>query len=116
MGKKYITKDDILNAKDIDIIEENVKEWGGTIRMKVMSARERQILQRKFKGDEIPVDLMEDLLSRIILKPDSNELMFTPDDIVRLAEKSSLVIGRLFQKAAEINGLTAQSVEELRKN
>ncbi len=116
---KFLTKEDIFGANDIQVDEMVVPEWGGKIGVKVMSARERQEFQAKMgkgKGDEVPIDLMETLLVMTVVNPGDKSPLFTLKDIKTLSEKSSQVIGRIFEKAAYINGLTAGATEDIKKN
>ena len=120
--KVVISKEQILNVKDYDVREVDVPEWGGMIRLKSMSGKERDAFESKCltrnKGGKIfNVDGLKALLiTCVVMNPDNDELMFTSDDIENLNKKSAKVINQLFEVASEMNGLGKEAVDELVKN
>jgi len=122
--KIFFDRKEILKTEDIEVVEHEVTEWAGSwVRIKVMTSKERQVFQKQIrlnrkKGadvDEVPENMMENLLV-LTLVDEENLPMFTTADVVRLAEKNSQALAGIFAKAAEINGLTTGAVDTAAKN
>jgi len=112
-----LTKQQILEADDMGLLEVEVKEWGGSIYLRVMSVAERDAyenewVQNKSKGVE---NFRTKFLQKVICD-EKGELMFTtPDDIAALGKKSARVMARIWAKAMTHNALTEEDVQELGK-
>lgn len=113
-----LSKDDILNADDMGLLEVKVKEWGGSVYIRVMSCGERDAYENDWvanKGKGV-----ENFRAKFLAKclcDEKGELLFPGDEGVQLlAKKSSKVLGRIWNKAMEHNALSEKDVEELAKN
>jgi hypothetical protein len=113
-----LTKEQILAADDMGLMEIKVPEWGGSVFCRVMSCGERDAYENdwvlnKNKG-------VENFRAKFLAKclcDEKGELLFPGDAGVQaLAKKSSKVLGRIWTKAMEHNALTDKDVEELAKN
>lgn len=114
--KKILNATDILEADDIVITEVDVKEWGGTVRLKSLNAEEMgefvDLTTGKNKGDA-PIRVL--MLSAIGV--DGQALFPSGDDvetrkiISRLKKKSLRAFMRVQKKALEINGLLEEVVD-----
>lgn len=109
----------IAAAQDGDIFEDvEVPEWGGTVRIRVMTGRERDaweasLMTRKGKRMEFTyTNYRASLLVRCIVDEDGKRL-FGDHDIGTLSEKSAPAIERLFEAARKINRLNDEDVEEM---
>jgi hypothetical protein len=112
-----LTKDQILAADDLGLLEAEVPEWGGSVFIRVMTVGERDAYENdwvlnKSRGVE---DFRTKFLARCICDSKGVRL-FSDADIPALAKKSAKVMSRLWQKAMEHNALTDKDVEELAKN
>ncbi len=116
-----LTKEQILSANDLDYEEVEVKEWGGSVRIRCMTGTERDAFESaiyKIKGDKVEANrenFRSELLSRVLCNKD-NKLLFNPREVKALGGKSGRVIDRLFDIAQTINGIGKSDVEELTKN
>lgn len=129
-----LSRNQILEAKDIKTKDIEVKEWGGTIRIKQLSAKEYNDItmnmvnirkmaakQLSFKKDENLEDAINELAIKnkkilLIIKSVVDENMkplFTEADMELLYQKNTNVIDRII---AEIEELNADSIEETKKN
>lgn len=113
-----LTRQQILAADDMGLLEIKVPEWGGSVYCRVMSCGERDAYENdwvlnKHKG-------VENFRAKFLAKclcDDKGELLFPGDEGVQdLARKSSKVLSRIWAKAMEHNALTEKDVEELAKN
>lgn len=112
-----LNKEQILKAKDLKTIEVEVPEWGGSVRIQTMTGEARQQFQEALnvpKG-KLPKNMMEALLVACLVD-DTGGPLFSAADVAELAKKSSLAIQRVWESAAELNGLTDKSVKALEKN
>ena len=113
-----LTKEQIISASRLKFEEIDVPEWGGSVRISVMSAKDRDAYDAstfKLVGKEIKPDMTNarsKLLSRCIVDADGAP-MFTIDE---LAEMDSVVLDRLVAVARRINGMTEDSIEDEVKN
>jgi hypothetical protein len=112
-----LKRDEILGAQDIlPPVEVQVPEWGGSVLVKQLSGAERDAYDTelsKLGKDKYGVNLRARYLSHVVVD-ESGKRMFSDADIAALGSKSAAAIGRVWDKASEINGLVAD--EELEKN
>ncbi|MEI8285697.1 MAG: hypothetical protein WCG15_00210 [Actinomycetes bacterium] len=111
-----LTKDQILAADDLGLLEIKVKEWGGSVFCRVMSCGERDSYENdwvlnKAKGVE---NFRTKFLAKCLCDEKGTRL-FTDAEVEQLAKKSAKVMSRVWQKAMEHNALTEADVEELGK-
>jgi hypothetical protein len=117
----FLTRDQILNADDLKYEEMDTPEWGGVVRLKVMTGIERDDFEQSvfdMKGKDTKVNLKNfraKLLVKVIVD-EAGKRVFEEADIERLALKNSKVLDRLFNKAQEINGIGQKEVAELTGN
>ncbi len=70
MSKIYLKKEDILKANDSYYEDVDVPEWGGSVRIKVMSGSERDAYEAsiyELKGTEVKFN-REDFRSKLLAK------------------------------------------------
>ena len=121
MAKKYLTKDDILKAEDIETREVEVPEWGGIVLVRGLTANERDKLESDTldqRGKKVTMNL-ERIRARMVaasVVDENGKKMFTPADVTKLGEKSAVALDRVFEVAQELSGMSAKDVEELTKN
>lgn len=109
-----LTKEQILQADDLKYVDVPVPEWGGDVRVRIMTGRQRQQFQVAYMGkkgmDEV---FMERLVMATAVNGDG-ESLFTEADLEELSKKSSIALNRIFEAAAHLNGMTQESVEEIK--
>jgi hypothetical protein len=116
-----LTRDAIFAAQDRAFEDVDVPEWGGMVRIAVITGTDRDAYEAsmyEMKGKEIKLnrdDMRAKLLARAIVDENLKRI-FTDADIRELGKKSSKVIERLFTVAQRLNGMTDESVKELEKN
>lgn len=112
-----LSKEKILAADDLGLLEVPVPEWGDSVFIRVMTVGERDSYENdwvlnKNKGVE---NFRSKFLQRVLCDEKGN-LLFASDEVPKLAGKSAKVMSRIWQKAMEHNALTDADVEELAKN
>jgi len=112
-----LTKDQILAADDLGLLEVDVPEWGGTVFIRVMSVGERDTYENDWiKHKHTGVENFRAKFLQRVLCDEKGHLLFTAVELDLLAAKSAKVMSRLWDKAMKHNALTAGDVEELAKN
>jgi len=119
---KLLTKMEVLQVQDKKYMDVEVPEWDGSVRVGVMSGTDREkfesFVESRMSSDGKTTnmsDVRATLLS-LVLVDGKGERMFSQDDVKALGDKNGAVLARLADIAMRVNGLTKESVEELRKN
>ncbi|QGJ70612.1 Hypothetical protein PBC10988_23100 [Planctomycetales bacterium 10988] len=119
--KKYLSREEILNADDILREEVDVPEWGGTVILQSLTEDELNNYEEegiKKNGRHYQSNLerlRSRLISRCAISPEGLPI-FSAKDVQHLAKKSALAMNRLFDVASRMNGMTKSDLEELAKN
>lgn len=116
-----LSRDDILKADDITTREVEVPEWGGTVIVRGLSAKERDNWEASLlrqRGNQMVRDssnIRAKLVVRVLVDDDGKRL-FSDGDAAVLGDKCIAAIDRIFETAAELSAITDEDVEELAKN
>lgn len=112
-----LTKDQILAANDMGLLEVAVPEWGGSVYVRVMSVGERDSYENEWMTHkDRGVDNFRAKFLQKVLCNEKGELLFSPDEVDKLARKSAKVTTRVWRAAMSHNALTDNDVEEMAKN
>lgn len=113
-----LTREQILAADDLGLLEIKVPEWGGSVYCRVMSCGERDAYENDWViNKNNGVDNFRAKFLAKCLCDQKGELLFPGDEGVQsLARKSAKVLSRIWTKAMAHNALTDNDVEELAKN
>jgi ribosomal protein S21 len=118
----FLTKEQILAAADLPEEVVDVPEWGGKVLIRGMTGAERDAFEESVmvtRGNNRELNLRNfraKLVARSIVDPVTKERMFSDNEIVELGKKSARALQRVFEAALRLNGMTAESVEELTKS
>jgi hypothetical protein len=113
-------RDAILGAHDLPTKDVPVPEWGGTVRIRSLTARDRDALetavyQARQDGLVAPDNVRARYASACIVGEDGKPL-FTEEDIVALGGKSAAALGRVYDAVLSFNAIAEGDVEELAGN
>ena len=120
-----LTREDILNYNDIKTEIVPVPEWGGEVKVKGLTAGERDkweasLYSTKRHGNNFEIVSNRDNLRAkfiaVSIVDDKGKLLFTSGDIEALAKKSAAPVDRIFSVAQKLSGMSDNDVEELEKN
>lgn len=116
-----LSKDQILAAQDIRFETVAVPEWGGEVRIRSMTAADRddyeQWLIEQTGGDTSKrLYNMRARLVALAIVSEDGERLFNDDDVAALCKKSASAMGRIFDAAMALNAIAAKDVEALAKN
>lgn len=112
-----LTKEQILAADDMGLLEVQVPEWGGSVFVRVMTVGERDSYENDWMVNKSNgVDNFRTKFLQRVLCDEEGELLFKADEIQTLAKKSARVMVRVWEAAMKHNALSDDDVEELAKN
>lgn len=114
-----LTRDQIIAVDDRTYEEVDVPEWGGSVRMRSLSGKERDdfeasMMQRK--GNKVKDNMANfraRLLALCIVDENGKRLFVLPTEVLALGDRSAAAIQRLYNKANEMNGFSEKDVEDL---
>ncbi len=114
-----LTKDQILNADDSQFEDVEVPEWGGAVRVTVMTGAMRDKYEGSLYDIRSKISTVDNLRARFLsfcIVDEENTLMFTQNDILALGQKSSKALDRVFEVATRLNNTGVEGLEEAAKN
>lgn len=117
-----LTKDQILAAEDLKTVDVDVPEWGGTVRVSMMSGAARDAYEDSIIDFDAKGKVTRNLknarakLCAASIIDESGNLMFSEKEIDALGRKSAEALNRVFTAAQKLNALSDEQVEDLAKN
>lgn len=114
-----LSREQILGAPDLRFEEVAVPEWGGTVRIKMLTGAERDAFEGMIRDRATLGKLGENLRATIVastLVDESGARLFTEADIEALGKKSWLALERVATASARLNKLEDRDIEEAAKN
>lgn len=116
-----LSRDDILKAEDRATEEVDVPEWGGSVLVRGLSGRERDIFEASLmerRGKRMvpnTANVRAKIVARCCVDEDGVRL-FSDGDVEELGEKSAAPIDKIYEVAARLSGLSDEDVDELVEN
>ena len=116
-----LSKTAILAAQDLQTEDVEVPEWGGAVRVRSFTGRERDAFEASMvrgDGKDRKVDLtnMRARLVGLTVIDETGQRLFTDEEADLLGAKSGAALDRVFAVAQKLNGLSGADVDELSKN
>lgn len=109
-------KDQILAAPDLKTTEVEVPEWGGTVRLRALSALDvSRFLEARDADGEVSLKGLGTLVALSAVDEAGNRL-FGASDVDALLGKSHAAVERLAREALALNGMHRDGAEEAEKN
>ncbi len=96
----FLTRDEILGAVDLKVVEVAVPEWGGTVRVSMMTGTERDAFEAETvvrKGKRVEVNMVN-MRARLVARTVVDEKgarVFSDGDVEGLAAKSAAALDRV---------------------
>ena len=110
-----LTRDAILKASDIDQQEVDVPEWGGTVTIQGLTAKQRaKVLGAAVdrKSGSVDLEMLYLMLTVESVVDEEGKPVFTAGDIEALGKKSGAALDRIVKVALNLSGMG----EEVEKN
>ncbi len=112
-----LNKNDIMTVDDLKVEEVPVPEWGGSVLVRTLTARERDDFESstvdKKTGKPNLDNFRAKLVSLCMVDENGKRLFESRADVAMLGNKSVAALQRVFNKAQELNGFSEKDVEEL---
>ena len=119
--RKFLGKAQILGMQDLPVAELEVPEWGGWVRVRTMTAHERDVFETNAvikNGRDVRMNtrnIRAQLVAATVVD-DEGRPVFTLADVEALGQKSAKAMDRVYAKASELAGLREADVQELAEN
>lgn len=112
-----LTKDEIFEADDLQYIEMEIPEWGGSVRIGVLSGYDRERFEKEWTEDKV----LDEFQARVnylaaCLIDENGKPMFTRDELHKLNKKNWLILERIIKRSMQLSAIGNKSVEALAKN
>ena len=118
MSDQVLTRDAIFKADDLETEKLDIPEWGGSVYVRTVTCAERDALEGKFLEQK---ENNEPLCFRVLwavactVDADGNRY-FSDEDAATLGTKSGKAVGRIFNVAQRLSGMTDDDVKAMEKN
>lgn len=118
MKTPILSREQILAAHDLQSEEVPVPEWGGSVRVRMMTGAERDALGASLLGADRKVDMSQYRIRLLAacLVDEAGVPLFAPDEVGLLAAKSGVALDRVYRVAERINDVGAAAVEAAQGN
>lgn len=116
-----LTKHQMLSSEDLPFEDVEVSEWGGSVRVRVMTGIERDAWeasvyrQKDGKAEFNQANFRASLVARC-LSDESGGIQFSEEEIIGLGKKSSRALEKIFRVASRLNAITNEDQESVEKN
>lgn len=115
-----LTRQQIDAASDIRTETVEVPEWGGSVIVRGITARERDEWEAESmpsEGSETPnlVNMRARLCVRVIVD-EAGKRLYDPDEADELGKRSSAALSRVYEVARRLGGIGNDAIEERAKN
>lgn len=112
-----LTKEAILSADDRKFEDVAVPEWGGSVRVATIPAIEQdRWTAESAESGEAKRETYRIQYVALCCVDEAGNRLFSQKHVEALGMKSSKAIGRVFDVAARLNGLSGEATGELEKN
>ena len=111
-----LTREAILKADDLPTKDVPVPEWGGTVRVRSMTAKDRDaiettIMMARQEGEQSQVNVRARYAAACIVD-DAGRPLFSVNDVEMLGEKSGAALDRVYSAVVDLNLIDPAEVEK----
>lgn len=110
-----LNKQQIKDVDDLPSQIVSLPEWGGDVKIKTMSAKQRIEFEKCNSNSKTELETMINLIMFSCVNEDGS-LLFSKEDYGFLSEKSAKSLMRLFQEAVSLSTLSNEGLEDKAKN
>lgn len=107
----YLNRDQILSATDLPTRDVPTPEWGGTVRVRTLTGRERDAFENRVSGRGGNLVNVRAYLASLCVVGEDGKPLFTAEDVKALGEKSAVALDRIFDVCMELNAMRKADVE-----
>lgn len=113
---RRLTREDILGADDLPTEDIYVPEWGGMLTVRALSGTARDVLEARYTDGRGQLDIeakggfRAGMVAQSVVD-DSGKPIFRDTDVVKLGQKSSIALQRVFEVVARLSATDAKSID-----
>lgn len=111
-----LDKDAIKRIQDRPIKTITVPQWGGDVNIRVLSGREREIMEKEWENVKNSSASQRAWFAVLVTCDDDGNPLFDKSDIEWLSDKSGEALDVIFNEGMELNGIGKDAVEDAEKN
>lgn len=112
-----LSKSAILDASDLKHEDVEVAQWGGSVRVRVMTGAERDEFRAAIASEDgVPVGRFSAALLAATCIDENGDRLFSMEDMQALQAKSAKSLDAPAAVAMRLNGLGAAAVEEAKND
>lgn len=113
-----LTRDQIIAVQDLETEEVAVPQWGGSVLVRSLTARERgqllsSIVDQRANGRTVKLAEVQVRTCAMAIVDAQGNRMFGEEDVSKLGRKSSGALQIVFEVAQRLSGLSDEQVVEL---
>lgn len=117
---KLLSRAEILKSNDLPTREVHVPEWNGTVRIRSLTARDRDEIDTALytaqkEGRPAPENIRALYVAACVVD-ESGTRIFNDEDVMALGQKNGTAIDRIYTAIMELNKLKPEDIEEAAKN
>lgn len=118
---KILSKEDIVNARDLKIEKVEIPEWEGIVCVRGLTGTERDDFEEsiylgKSGSQEMNFRNFRAKLVSLTMVDEEGNRLFSLDDVEELGKKSANALERIYRVAEKLSGFRKKDVDELTKN
>ena len=113
---QILSKDQILGVEDLPSEDVHIPEWGGSVRIRGMTASERDSFEADIAGEKAN---WQNFRARWIVYcciDEKGNKIFDKRDAKQLGQKSGKAVSKLFSRLQHLSGMTSEAAEEKQGN
>lgn len=115
-----LTREQILQAQDIQTVPVEVPEWGGVVYVKTLTALERSTLEKELvemrangSPGRIRLEKLRGALVALASCDENGQRLFSEKDIPAIEQKSAAAVDRIVEAAQKAAAMNAGDIDEL---
>lgn len=104
----YLSAEEILAAEDLETVEVDVPEWGGTVLVRPFTATERdryELAIREAARNPDNAQIRAQFAGRVMVDEQGKRL-FSDREVGKLGEKSAAPLDRIIDTVRELSGMS----------
>jgi hypothetical protein len=118
MLNSILTRDDILASQDLTFEIVDVPEWGGQVRVKALTATERDAFEASMvvgtgKVQKVDMHNVRAKLCAYTICDMDGARLFSESDVALLGQKSAAALDRVYGVASRLSKITKEDVDEI---
>jgi len=116
-----LTKQQIIDVNDLEAVEVEVPEWGGSVLVRPLTAKQRgqftaTLVDQRQGGRTLRLQEIQIRLCGLSIVGEDGKRLFSDAELSTLGGKSSAALQHVFEEAQRLSGLSDEQVEELAGN